>query len=326
MAKRMKSKIQPAVLTITCLTDGSSGTIEPVTDEVNFPGTQFFYADLSKMCSALNRRFYRQGLNWAVSSIEVISSEDGNIQVNKLPNTWVMSNAWEKAFRAWKRQQDETLEDGTQESVRAKFNDFKIMMNSRQLSGIASGKGQLLPTDSEFNYLLEGEWQHSQIVIPNYGAPGVNYEPYMIAVGNDVGGAGGAVSLIKAYENSRSVPQSPDPVTPAGVLNTENIFRAMFDVGDNNEDVLENVVGKNDELPYDQLAYPGADVNFTGLEIHSIHPITNTTIGGSTFIPGTNFPCGLIEFAISTESPPIFKIHLVPGNHRGYLADSMTEM
>ena len=31
----------------------------------------------------------------------------------------------------------------------------------------------------------------------------------------------------------------------------------MFDVGDNNEDVLDNVVGKNEAMPYDQTDYPG---------------------------------------------------------------------
>lgn len=323
MAKRMKSKIQPSVLTLTCLTDAAQGTIEPVTDPL-FPTTLFYYADLSKMTSEVNRRFYRQGLNWAVSHIEILTSGEGNIQVNKLPQTWVMSNAWEKGFRAWQRQQREALQNGDQESVKAKFNDFKIYMNARHHGG--KGDGELKPTDSEGNYVKDGEWEHSQVVIPNYGSPGNNYEPYFVAVGDNVPGTGGAISLVKAYENSRSTPQSPDPNTIPGITNTENIYSALFDVGDNNLDVMANVVGKNNDLPYDQDEYPGGDSNFSGLEIHSIHPVTTTTIGGSTTIPGSNFPCGLIEFGIISDAPPIIKIHLVPGSHRGYLAEPMTEM
>ena len=87
----MKSKIQPAVQTMVF----STSTIPS-------SGSGTFYIDLSQCASLLNRRFYRQGLNWAVSSIKVMTTAfQGSIFVNKLPNTWVMSNAWEKSFRAW---------------------------------------------------------------------------------------------------------------------------------------------------------------------------------------------------------------------------------
>ena len=175
-----------------------------------------------------------------------------------------------------------------------------------------------------------GEWDSSQIVIPNYGAPGVNYEPYLIGVGADVPGIGGAVSLIAAYQNSRGVPQSPDPAVPAGITNADNIYRAMFDVGDNNEDVMENVVGKNDELPYPQELYPNGSAQGVGLQLHDLEFITGTTIGGTTHLKGGNFPCGLIRFDIvnnSLDSDIItLQVNLIPGNHRGYLCEPMTEM
>jgi hypothetical protein len=100
----------------------------------------------------------------------------------------------------------------------------------------------------------------------------------------------------------------------------------MFDVGDNNTDVLANATGKNNDLPYDQMSYPGGDSNFPGLEVHGFEVVTGTTIGNKTTIPGGEFPCGLIELAIKSEEVPLFRINLVPGNHRGYLAEPMTEM
>ena len=90
MARRRKSKIQPAVQTMVFRFDVDSG------QQMNF-------IDLSQCASILNRRFYRQGLNWAVSGFKVLTQQEGEISIQKLPNTWIMSNAWEKSFRAWQQ-------------------------------------------------------------------------------------------------------------------------------------------------------------------------------------------------------------------------------
>ena len=292
-----------------------------------------FYLDISQCASILNRRFYRQGLNWAVSGFKILSSDGstGSIQVVKLPNTWVMSNAWEKGFRAWKRQQNDALDDGENQSVKAKYNDFKIFADVDHHS---LGYGaNILPVSSatlgaNIQTAVPGEWEASQIVIPNFVTVGTNYEPYIQAVGEDVGGLGGTISLIKAYEDSRSTPQSPDPAVPPGVTSADNIYRAMFDVGDNMEDVMANVVGKNDELPYPQENYPGGDTQLNSLQIHDSEFITATTVGGTTRLKGGNFPCGLVGFNLGDYDGAylLVQVDLVPGTHRGYLAESMTEM
>lgn len=324
MAKRnyrkSSKKIQPAVMTMTFpfIPDGLV--------------KEKFYIDLSQCASIVNRRFYRQGLNWAVSGFKLLTpgGTTGEVQILKLPNTWVMSNAWEKGFRAWLKQQNQAADEN--ESVKAKYNDFKIFadedhhtkgFSANLLPSSAATLGAGPPTTAA------GEWEASQVVIPNFVTVGTNYEPFIQAVGDDVGGVGGAISLIKAYEDSRSVPQSPDPSVPAGVTSADNIYRAMFDVGDNMEDVLENVVGKNDELPYPQENYPGGDAQMNSLQIHDAENITSTTIGGTTRLKGGNFPCGLVGVFLTNydgEEALILQIDLVPGNHRGYLAESMTEM
>jgi len=316
---RKGSKIQPAVLTMSFATTTSGASTE--------------FIDLSQIASIVNRRFYRQGINWAVAGFKFSSLKGGTVNISKLPNTWVLSNAWEKGFRAWQRQQRDALEDGSQESVRAKYNDFKIFADGDHLSsGVV---GNLMPVSIDVggvpSIALPGEWDPSQIVIPNYGAPGVNYEPYLIGVGADVPGIGGAVSLVAAYQNSRGVPQSPDPSVPAGITNADNIYRAMFDVGDNNEEVMENVVGKNDELPYLQDPYPGGSGQLVGLEWHDFTQIFNTsatTNVGIATAKGGNFPCGLIRLDWSPDESAnlLIQIDLIPGNHRGYLCEPMTEM
>lgn len=315
--KRM-SKIEPAVMTLTMATPGS--------------GAATSYIDLSQVASIVNRRFYRQGINWAVAGFKFVTLQPGVVQISKLPNTWTMANSWVKGFKAWQRQQDEVLEDGDQESVRARFNDFKIYADATHAAATTSAN--LLPSDALGNLALPGEWEPSQIVIPNFGSPGNNYEPFITAVGDYVGGVGGSISLIKAYQSSRGTPQSPDPAVPSGVTNTDNIWRALFDVGDNNEDVLENVVGKNNDLPYVQDDYPGGATQMPGLEWHDQVQIFSPSgvpgVGlGTQRGKGGNFPCGLIRIDWTPDGVNanlVIQIDLVPGNHRGYLCEPMTEM
>jgi len=317
------SKIEPSVLTLQFATPSVS------------PGSAgSSFIDLSQVASIVNRRFYRQGINWAVSGFKfMVGGGFGSVQIQSLPNTWAMSNSWEKVFRAWNRQQKEALEDGNQEDVIARFNDFKIFADSDHL---ASGfGGNLMPVTTGPGLLphtaLPGEWEASQLVVPNFGAPGVNFEPFLTAVGDRVGGAGGSYSLIQLYEDSRSVPHSPDPDVPAAVLSADNILNLMFDVGDNNTEVMSNAIGKNNDLPYVQDPYPGGKTQLPGLQIHDLCTYTSSTIGGTTYGKGGNFPCGLIKLnhIVSAESIAhnvLVQIDLVPGTHRGYMCEPMTEM
>ncbi len=327
MAKKGYSrmnKIQPAVQTMTfIMTSGDAGK------ETN-------YIDLSQCASILNRRFYRQGINWAVSSFKILSDSGvtGQVSIQKMPNTWVVSNSWEKAFRAWKRQQDEVMEDGTQESTVARFNDFKVYLNKDHVDKDVISN--LLPISAAtisapVQAAAVGEWEMSQIVVPNYGAPGTNWEPYLQMVGDNgaPSTAPPSIGLVAAYENSRSVPQSPDPSLPVGLTGLDNVYRSMFDVGDNNDDIADNATLKNNDLPYVQDDYPAGSIQLPSSEIHDQEFITGTTIGGTTRLKGGNFPCGLIEiatFGIARDATLSIQVNLVPGTHRGYLCEPMTDM
>ena len=157
--KRMR-KIEPAVQTMVFEVPLSGeGAIDQLT------------IDLSQCASLLNRRFYRQGINWAVSGFKFLTNANttGLIAVEKLPDTWVMSNAWEKSFRVWQRMNNEALAES--ESVRPRFLDFKIYADSDHHT--AGFGANLLPgvLNPAFTASTPGEWAPSQVHIPS-ASPG----------------------------------------------------------------------------------------------------------------------------------------------------------
>ncbi len=319
-------KIQPAVMNLTFRTTATDNWI-----------------DISQAASIVNRRFYRQGLNWAVSGITIqmlgTGTITGNVRVETLPTTWVCSNAWHKTFLAWKRQQDEALEDSGSEDAKARFNDFKIFMDPEHVSDyVSSGGGtpdlndtNLIPlyggTANEFD---TGEWQPSSIVIPNAAADGTGsltepVERLLHMVGENSPAAGTSKGIIDGYAYSRNYPQSPDPVDP-GLDSFRNFMGRMFSVGNDNPEVLGNATNTNDELPYDQDEYPGGEGNAPGLQLLAAHKVTQTTVSNRFNIRGSNVPCGLLKVTNDTGTEAEVMIHLVPGNHRGYLAEPMQDM
>lgn len=347
MAKRSYSrnskKLQPAVQTIFVSTPGVAPN-----------STGSFTCDLSQIASIVNRRFYRQGINWAVAGFKVTTAPgySGNVTVKKLPNTWVMSNSWTKGFKVWQRMNADALAEA--ESVRPKFLDFKIYADDTHHE---DGYGaNLLPLDGQLPVAqpyVAGEWVSSKYVVPNTdpAAPHGSVNNFEIkAVGPNYGTAGAsglsAVSLIDGYSASRSLPNIEDPNAPsdAGDANgntPENWMSALFNDGTNQDDqVLTDMVTENNLAPYPfegdgvhtDTMYPGGANQAPSLQIHDYIGISSTTVGGNSYLKGGNFPCGLIRFDWSTsESNPnsvnlLIQIDLVPGSHRGYLCEPMTEM
>jgi len=325
MARRTSTKIQPAEMTLLT-----------ATTSVPAGATGEFTIDLSQCASLMNRRFYRQGLNWAVAGFKILtqSGVSGNVSVLKLPNTWVTSNAWEKAFRAWNKQQMDAIEEAGAESAVARFRDFKVHADTVHVT--AGFGNNLLPYDGSTPIAQQfavGEWENSQIVIPNLiaDASGSLVDPkeyalHMVGVNNF-----GSLSkgVLEGYADSRAYPQSPDPVSPV-IGSDQNWLRNMFDVGNDSTEVTDNATDRNDNLPYPQVDYPGGEIQAPGLMVHDLSGITGTTIGGTTRLKGGNFPCGLVRVLFDntgeTSGNITLLIDLVPGDHRGYLAEPMTEM
>ncbi len=212
MAKRRSSrkgnKIQPAVQTM----------VFPLPIGVG----QSSYIDLSQVASLMNRRFYRQGINWAVAGMKILTPEGttGGVTISKLPNTWVMSNSWEKGFRHWQKMNNEALAES--ESVRPRFLDFKIYADDTHH---ASGYGANLLPFSTAGLATAGEWEPSKFQIPDTTTASGVQDREVIAVGSNYPGVGpsglNAVSLIEGYAASRALPEINDPNTPTDALRVD---------------------------------------------------------------------------------------------------------
>ena len=143
--KKRHSKIEPSELTLTFATSSTSATRS--------------YIDLSQVASLVNRRFYRQGINWAVAGFKVSSLKAGTVNIFKLPNTWIMANAYKKGLDAWLRMIKEATDEA--ESIRPRFLDFKIYAD--QQHAVAGSGANLLPVSAAGIPATFGEWDYSTL-------------------------------------------------------------------------------------------------------------------------------------------------------------------
>lgn len=334
---RSTPNIEPSVLTMVFATDVTTAG-----------STRSSFIDLSQVASLLNRRFYRQGLNWAVAGFKFLtSSGQGSVTVTKLPNTWVMANSWTKAFENWRERIDEAFGDEEDPSLtKGRFLDFKIYADAdhHQLGF----DGNLLPFGRAGVSPTPGSWISSKVRIENPSGGSVAHE--LVAVGPNYPGVSGvtslnAVSLIDGYAASRRLPEIRDPNTPADLSDIsgttpENWMRGMSNTGGGNANdfIVTEVTGydlppypfENDGTSTDTM-YPGGANQMQTLEVHDLVSYTSTSIGAQAYAKGGNFPCGLIrlDHQVADDSIAhnlVIQIDLMPGNHRGYLAEPMGDM
>ena len=338
MAKRnysKRSKIEPAVQTLYMVLPVTAGGASTTS-----------YIDLSQVASIVNRRFYRQGINWAVGGFKIITPQPagaqqfiGQVSISKLPNTWILANSWVKSFKAFQAMIRNATEQSGTKSIAGKFLDFKVFADAdHHQAGFAAN---LLPR-SVGGTATQGEWLPSRFELPdarsdlstpqNVVAVGGNFPGISPATGNN------AVSMIQGYADSRALPNIEDPNTPADA-STNWMVRLFSSGSEQDEMVLDELERTGDQAPYPfegdgtnlDTMYPGGETQLVGLQWHDLTSYGSTTISGSTRLKGGNFPCGLIRLdhvvAASSEAHSVgLLIDLIPGNHRGYLCETMMDM
>lgn len=314
--------------------------------------TEWYYFDFFKDLSVASRRGLRQGNVLPLQGLRFTASHTCTVAVSALPFTWVTAEAWEASFRAWMKLNRRALsEDG--ESQRAKYLDFKVYFDTLHVrhetetdvhiphpEGHQAGTG-----NSQVGY----EWDYSGIQIPeDLDMDEGNWPLHMLGENHTSGVK--SLGVIHNYALARARPQAVDPNVPVdGVGDLGGSYlNLMFDFGGGSlQDVVENVVGENNEPPYpvgmetDPAGsptgeyYPGG-ANFLGSgDQHefgrtSIYNIRDDAILANGFLPGALLPLGLLRMKVINHADGGLQLRvwadMVPGERDGYSTISMLGM
>lgn len=280
-------------------------------------GEDFHYVDLAQQMSMINRRLYRQGMQYHIANIAVHDSQgDAYVKFCTLPNVWTTKAAWKKGFALWKKQRAMAQSGGT--NVSGKWSDFKVYLSDDHRTDV--DKPMFL--DIENDGIAAGEWDYSQMLLDVNGESTDAFHLHMLGSnsGNLTAGSAVSVSLLKALQDALNVPQD-DPVAPdaAGT----GLFALMSHGGDGMEvnlDVINQMEDDNDSPPYSPTLVAGAGTNCNNAwEVREIH-LGSGGAAPSGMVGGFEVPLGLlcIETKSGTDNNTIgIVIELAPGSYKG---------
>jgi len=283
------------------------------------------YIDIAEGLSQVNRRAYRQGMEYAIGKIsfgflanpQAVMSV--TLAVGTAGNTWTVHNAWKKAYAHWIAQQRRARRLIGQ-SAKPTWEDFKVYLDDAHRAGtslgVLAGDGGAVGT---------GEWDYSRFV---WEADDASVdEPYLHLIGGDVSTTDWG--LILGYQESRATVQAEDPDLPAEY--SSNMYALMGqDVDAVADEVAQNMEDTNDEPPYDQDDYPGSDTNSDAPWVQQFGMATSSLSVG--VVPGFVAQCGLVKFGLAARDPngdsvsapaTSVAVHLVPGSYKGVMAAPM---
>lgn len=301
------------------------------------PGTETsHFIDLAKDLSAINRRLYRQGRDYHVKRVSVISSNTiagfgvgelipgtgidqeivrnaGRVTVSTVHDTWVTRNAWRRGFEMW-NQMNKLALDKLGDAAKPTFHDFKIYLSQDHYNGT-----KLTPKDNGGNNVQTGNWDYVEYESPDGTTSADGFTAWMHGGDNGSAGSRVGIGLVKSYSNTRSTVQNTSPDLPDGA--SDDALLNLFDDGTVLDEIAQNLEVYNDGTPYAPDNYPGGSAN---------HPkpcvVQQTTLGvdGRVTMGGFNAVCGLLE--LETTSPIASDVYsvlveLAPGNYRGIAAD-----
>lgn len=300
------AKIQEAELNLNFV-------IPTFTDNVTF------YVDLARELSKINRKMYRQGKEYFVQSVQVLSRDAVIAEVATAPNNWVCRNALKKSFFLWNKQNKEAIKDSP--SGKPTWYDFKIYLeDAMRTSNIENVE------DIQGTFYVAGEWDYSNIVEPVLGgATGSGDEFALHLLGADNGAPGVRVSagMIVGYQQSRALIQSPDPDLPANFSVTW--MNRLDDTGSIDAQLLTNIEDDNDQPPYSQADYPGGAVNATSCNVVGMCSL-NPAFASVSYMNGFSALHGLLRFDLTTwvdgttQNTILLRIKMLPGKYKGVAA------
>ena len=306
-----RKKLQPAVRYLRYeLTN--SGT----------PGNETsHFIDLAKDLSAVNRRLYRQGRDYHVKKITIVSSNTPNsmagaenrVSVSTIPQSWSAQGAWKRGFNTWKLMNKEATHNLTND-ISGTWSDFKVYMSNDHRGGTV-----LTPKDNGGNSVEAGEWTYTVLISPDGTTSDDSFAIHML--GDSVGSAGAwtSVGLIKSFGETRATVDTDQPNVPGEA--SEDPLLNVFDYGTTVDEVIGRLETENDNPPYSANKYVGSEDNMP----KPIVVADSTIVDGRCIMGGFSAMLGLLE--IESKSPVASDVYsvlveLAPGKYRGIAAEA----
>ena len=283
------------------------------------PGTETsHYIDLARDLSIVNRRLYKQGRDYHVKKITIVSSDtpnvDNRISASVAPNSWVTRSAHKRAFNVWNQMNKEASQNLAGD-IQGTWADFKVYLSDDMRFATLP-----LPLDNGGGSGLLNEWTYTQLVTPDGTTGADSFSVHLL--GNHAGAVGNwtSVGLVKSYGESRATVNAASPNVP-GTASDDPLVN-VFDYGTTVDEVIDDLEGDNDLPPYDITSYPGDELNMS-------KPIVvqdTTIVDGRATMGGFIAMCGLLEFEIKSTLPAdVYSVlvEIAPGSYRGVKAESL---
>lgn len=220
------------------------------------------FIDIAKALSAVNRRFYRQGVYYYVNSVEVYNNSTGVVDVHTLPDNWITKGAHQRGFRLFQKMN--SMVDKPISSVgRPAYHDFKVYMSElhRASGSLSPAMYQINPDVNSPDLLNSDDWVYSEFVSADDDGDATQdadqFKVHMIGGHTGTPDNWTSVGLIKSFADSR-VTVEPDSPESAQIDRTDPLIN-VFDFSGEEQinDLIENLTDFNDEPPYDQSLYVG---------------------------------------------------------------------
>lgn len=249
--------------------------------------------DIAKDLSAVNRRLYRQGMQYYIQNVKIATGKGKVVSVvSTAGDTWIVHNAWKKGYLFW-REQQKIVSDNFP-SIQGKWADFKVTLwdgASAALDSFAGGDA-----------VAADEWNYSNYV---WDDDGTERSPTFTIIGATVPTS--KIGMIQEYALSRARPAAaPTLDNPSESIYSKSLVNDEAMVA-----LIDVIESENDLAPYDMDQYVGADTQ-------SDEPLVQNINFASEFAPsntgGFTAECGLVRIAGTSQLSVTFP-HATAGDN-----------
>lgn len=281
--------------------------------------------DLARELSKHHRRLVRQKQIFTVYGGMYQDSGGSNAYFSTAPHYWVTKRAINRAFKAWKKQVSDSMNNlADAESASplrtGKWSDFKIMLDTSSMAKATAGTNGYLPAkDANGNDLPAGEWDYTTLTRPrpDIDQGGGSYETvesdqFDLMICGDHSSTQeqngtrnySRVGLIKSWLDSRPLPTVTDEPNDNADMIVDPIFQ-MFVTGDADEDekIIEAINSENDTPPYDMDVLMGATGETgAGSDLQMQCLVSPDNNSGVASVAGFQAICGLIRIHVTGDN------------------------